>query len=597
MRAKSLFLVSVILSTSALASTDVQIIEVGLKGYYSTTSPTAVAVRVKVPASVNSLVLDFTVSLDARDKLAPSRVDRFSQRADVKPGQENQIVTPLLLSTSGTGHSTLEVDVSNAGGQRIGSSTVDLDSFTRIATETLIVIYCADRSICDEAQSQISFSGSEDDVSEKERKFKFVTVQSPRQSWLDYAAARFVVLAGPVASWTADQRFALEAYARRGGNLLMLEQQCTSINFLAPYRVGVARGPIVIGKGKLYRIASLQNKELGSIFAGKNLKKDDVTELVGNSTVDSVRRTFALSFDFPRLRWFLIWLASYIAIVGPANFALLHRLRRLEWGWATTTALALLFAIGLYFASSSHRPKKVTLDNVVIYWMDNKSPDAWGSMGIRVSSPERQKLELSVEDAVLTTARPVNTNQPSVNIATDITREQRFQPGWRAQLGSPFKVGLSLLRWSFTDLDFQTFHTFSGTVTMDRNLHIKNGTGQEFKEAMYLDFPNNRKYLIPGLRPGQEVDLNSVSWSPIWIRVRRSSGAYTFETNEAPPDGSPVPKGGFHLKDLPYSGFQFGGLSRVFVGRSDGPTPPANIAGMQIAQNQLVLMVVAMDQP
>src|SRR6266496_2948884 len=223
MRVQPLLLVSALLSASALASSDVEITEVGLKGYYSSVLPTPVTLQVKAPSGVDSVELDFRISLDARDNFGPIRVDHFSQRVNVKAGESTRISVPLLLSPGGWGHSRLEADASDSGGYRIGSSTVDLNSLSGLGPQNLIAIFCKDHPACDEAQSQISFSGSEDDVAEKDRKFKFITLSAPRRQWWDYSAATFIVLAGSLSEWTAEQRFAVEAYARRGGLVVLLE--------------------------------------------------------------------------------------------------------------------------------------------------------------------------------------------------------------------------------------------------------------------------------------------------------------------------------------------------------------------------------------
>jgi len=205
----------------------------------------------------------------------------------------------------------------------------------------------------------------------------------------------------------------------------------------------------------------------------------------------------------------------------------------------TTTVIAVLFAIGLSLAGSANRPRQVTLDDLPVYWMDSKSPMASETIGLSVSSPERQSLAVSVGDgAILTAGSPANARGSDVDIATEITHERRLQPGWDVRLGPPVQVELSLLRWSFTDLDFQTLHTFPGTVMMSHNLHLKNETGQLFREAMYLDFPENKKYLIFELSPGQEVDLTAVPPAPIYVRIRREAGEFTVESNEEPP-GAP----------------------------------------------------------
>lgn len=586
-------------SIPAWGAGEVQITEVGLKGYYSTGVPTSVAVQVKAPADTRAIHLDFTASLDVRDRFGPSRVDHFSQLLPVKPGEENATIVPMILAPSGSWSSTLEVVATDSAGRHIGSSSVNLDSLSRLSTERLIAIICKERSACDNAQSQISFSGSEDDVSSKNQNLKFVTLQTPRNSYLDYSPAKIIVVAGPVGDWTADQRFALEAFVRAGGTVILLESEIADKSFFAAYRTGAANVPAQVGRGRLYRIASLQSKDLGGWFSGKNWKMSNAPAgMPEGSGLDALRRSLALNFTFPRLRWFLIWMSIYILVVGLGNFALLRRFRRMEWGWVTTTAIAILFAVGLYFVSSRNRPKQVTLDNITVYWMDTKSPVALTTVGLRVSSPERQELRVSVGDgAVLTSPGPTETGA-TADIAGEVTRDDQIRPGWDMNSGPPVQVELSLLRWSYSDLDFQTFHTFAGTVTMTAPLRIKNETGQQFRQAIYLDFVENKKYVISGLAPGQEIDLNALSSTPIWIKVRGTSGQYTFEANRPYPSNSPLMQDGvLNLANLPYTAFSFGNVGHVFVGASDGPVPAADIPDVRFVQNHFALTIVGMDQP
>ena len=115
-----------------------------------------------------------------------------------------------------------------------------------------------------------------------------------------------------------------------------------------------------MGKGTLFRLSGLSANALGEVFAGRNLLGvlAQSTTFWDTSQTDWVRRRFAASFNFPRLRWMLLWLAAYIVVIGVLNFAVLRRLHRLEFGWISVCGLALLFAAGFYFSSASRRPKE-----------------------------------------------------------------------------------------------------------------------------------------------------------------------------------------------------------------------------------------------
>ncbi|MCX7044255.1 MAG: hypothetical protein NTX50_02050 [Candidatus Sumerlaeota bacterium] len=64
--------------------------------------------------------------------------------------------------------------------------------------------------------------------------------------------------------------------------------------------------------------------------------------------------TFTSGFDFgmdvskPNLGLIGLALLSYFLVVGPVNFYVLTRKKRLEWGWITVPAIVLVFSVALY---------------------------------------------------------------------------------------------------------------------------------------------------------------------------------------------------------------------------------------------------------
>jgi hypothetical protein len=585
-------------SFNAHALSDVQIVEVGLKGYYSTMTATPVWVQVTGPPQEGPVRLDFTVTSGDPENYVPSRTDHFSQDVPVKPGETLQLKVPLLLTASS--HSKLELSASGPDGRRIGSSSVNLDPRAVVSGQVLIVILCQDHRFCDEAQSQISFSGADEETTEKSRTLKFVTLSAPRENWWEYSAARFVVVADSIRNWTPGQKSALEYYVRSGGALVLAEKEVADASFLAPYpRKEEKTDPRSVGFGRLYRVADLAGKELSSLFSGISYKK-----MVGSYPAEvfsygdrglDLRRRVGTSFDFPRLLWVLIWLGAYILIIGVANFSLLRRWRRLEWGWGTSACLATLFACGLYAASSMRRPKHMTLDDIVVYRMDSRSPIASEQILVRVSTPDRIATSVSVGDGALLDAHgsaPWKTE--NAHIATEITRAQATTPGWQMQLGPPVEVDLSLLRWSFADLDFETFHVFPGSLRMVSEMHLRNNSGQLFREAVYLDIENNLKYFVPGLAPGQEVDLRSIPSEPIWRDVTVTTGRNQLTTRQSAAD-PPVSQRPFSLKRVPCEDLRFGNSNHFVVALSDAPVPDASLRGMRFVRQNLAVTVVALD--
>jgi len=247
-------------------------------------------------------------------------------------------------------------------------------------------------------------------------------------------------------------------------------------------------------------------------------------------------------------------------------------------------------------ASSMRRPKQVTLDNVVIYSMDSESPVAYEQIGLRVASPDRIATRLSVgDDAVLDARNTVPAETKNAEIGSEITQARRMQAGWQMGLGPPAEIALSLLRWSYMDLDLQTFHVFAGPVILSPNLHLKNNTGQQFREAMYVDLARNLKYFIPGFAAGQEIDLQSITPSAVWRDVRAPNGV--IGVREAVVDTTVPERGPFSLKAVPYFNLQWGAGRHFFVGLSAGPAPDASLTGVHFERKNVALTVVSLDQP
>jgi hypothetical protein len=603
---KALFfcLLAVALPSTAMARVDVQIEEVGLKGYYSTHSPTPVRVRV-TPDQSGTIRLEFKVSSNEDEQgTLPVRVDRFSFNVDVVSNVAMELDVPVpfigsLISSyrGGVAGYKLEVTAFDAAYHDVGSSSIGLKSLELQNGRGLIAIICGDRRLCDEAQSQVTFSGSTEDVAKKNGALKFIALDGPREHWWDYAAAGTVVVAGPLSGWTRENRDALEYYGRADGTLVLLEKEIDDPTFLSSYRAdGFNNQPRALGLGRLYPLPSLESKTLGMLFAGGGFERmqNPVNQQYSGPLVEWLRNSVGMSFSFPRLRWLLGWLIVYILVVGVANFALLRRWRRLEWGWVTTSVIAILFAVGLYVASSAHRPSKVILDDIAVYWMDAQSPIAREDIALRISTPERQAIGVSIGDGAMLHLfdNSYDREVPTAEIANEITEERHHQQGWDVSLGPPFQTTISLLRWSSSDLNFATFHVFPGSVTLSSGSQLKNSTGENFQQALYFDFPGNKRCIIPRLGAGEEIDITNLACEAIYFEGKNpnDAGGEVVKFSIMQYSG-PAP-----LKDIPI-GFKPASTRHAFVGLSQEPVPVSSLSLNDFDRHNFALTVVSLDQP
>ena len=130
-------------------------------------------------------------------------------------------------------------------------------------------------------------------------------------------------------------------------------------------------------------------------------------------------------------------------------------------------------------------------------------------------------------------------------------------------------------------------HEFSGTVHLVAPNRLRNDTGQQFSEAVYLDYTSNAVFTLPALAPGKEIQLDAIT--PRQIRTQGQT-AQTFVS--ASFDYSKVT-----LQELALTGeLGLAAQGRVFVGFCDGPALPVEL---NVSHQESVhsLIVVTVEQP
>jgi hypothetical protein len=567
-----------VLALPLLADSNLRIDDVGLHGYVS--SPSAVRLTVRNPFPKRQTV--HVQLIVAQQYVYPSSASTVSADVNLDGGEQREMELPIVTS----GARKVSAKATTASGAVVGQDVYEPKGRQ---TGHLVVLMCANDNVCRNLQSQIQFSGSIENRADKNRGMTFEAVADPRDHWWAYSACSAIVLAMPVAKLTSLQHDALEDYLRRGGILVLLEKEIDDPRFLSAYRHQPAppEGEQV-SMGTLFRVASLTANSLGDVFAGHNLAvvlaRDGLRRGWGNAQWLRIR--FATAFDFPRLRWLLAWLAAYLIVVGLLNFALLRRLHRMEWGWVTVVAVALVFAAGFYLSSASRRPKSFRLDNLTFYYLDSQSPLAAADYSLRVSAPERRDLLVSVADPAVFTSTPVRRGEAHSQIWTELNRQgPSEEENFDIQVGPPRRLEVPLLQWSFRDLDLEGLHDFPGTMHFTAPDVLKNDTGQRFLRAVYLDHTANVLYRFSGLAAGAEIHLDTTPSTP--IRVKDEKGAWV--PGPVYSDES--------LRDLMASPLLSStGIGRVFAGFTDGPALPVSL-NVAHDRNVHALIVVFLEHP
>jgi hypothetical protein len=490
----------------------VRIVEVGLQSYFPI-EPWPTRVRIQV---TNTRAEPQSIDLTAQVSALPPfnqfflRHDAFSKTVAVGPYQQLTVDLPLVVSSQFQQGFVLAVEARSPAGELLGR---DVRGIGALEAERLIAIVCPSDSICKEAASQIMFSGGQDKQALKAKRWKYVTVQDIPSVWWAYSVASAVVVVTPLVALSQDQREALEDYLRQGGRLILVEKESADPTFLAAYRQGPATTlPLVAGRGRVYRARSLQDHALGEVFSAQ-LCEYLMKQSAGSAPFSSTELPYLLkrlgtSFAFPSLGWLLAWLAAYILCVGLVNFTVLSRLHRRDWGWVTVPLVAVLFALGLYASSAAKRPRKFGVDEVSLYWMDDRSPLAAAQYTVRVSSPRRRDVSLAaLADAAFCGQQQdpdFGVSLPRVGFRGGAGTGP--ESGYRVRFGTPQQVQLGLLQWSFQDLQFRGMKRFPGTVHRVAAKKLLNASGMAFTDALYADA--DRVYFLGRVAKGEEIDLS-----------------------------------------------------------------------------------------
>jgi hypothetical protein len=563
------------LAASLLADSNLRITDVGLHGYSG--APSSVRLIVLNP-SPEAQTINLQVAATDQNNSVTNTV---TADVSLNGGEQRGLELPLLMPG---GNDVITADATTAG-VVFGHDKQDAP----LRQANLIVLMCASDSMCKTVQSQIQFSGTIEERADKNRQAKFEIVNDPRDHWWAYSACRAIVLARPTAGFTQAQRDALEGFLRRGGRLVLLEDEIADPGFLSAYRQGPAPpNGEAVGKGRLLRVSGLSANDLGSAFVGQNLRGVlDQTYTWNSNQVGWLSRRFATAFDFPRLSWLLIWLTVYIVMIGVLNFAVLRRLRRLELGWISMCVLALLFAGGFYFSSASRRPKNFRLDNLATYYLDSRSPLAVADYNLRVSAPDRRDVLVSIADPAVFTSSNFAEDETNSQIWTEMNRQAVQQRHtYDIHLGPPSQVELPMLKWSFDDLNLQGMREFSGTLHFVGPNRLRNDTGQRFADAVYVDYPANALYVLPVLGPGEEIQLDTIKPK----RIRAEDGRQPVFLPSYDPSKQTLQEAVLSAS-LPLVGW-----GRVFAGLSDGPALPVELSVTpQTSAHSLI--IVALEQP
>lgn len=540
-----LFLCGLVPPCYAADPVSVRITHFGLEGFYASEgSPTWIEVTLRNTTEKN-LCLELSVAEVGLDNEAAPLSDTCTLDFTLGAGEERIANIPIHVSP--LDHAVLYAEARDARGTPLGRAG------RRVGPKTegrILAFLCSSPELCRSMQQSILLSGSPEEQTRKSQSLRLAQLSAAPSDWWAYSMAYMVVLATSVTRLSSAQREALELYLRRGGTLVLLEDQLGDTlqpspvsarrtdsrpgtqspqpHFLEAYRARIPEGkPFPVGSGKLVRLRSVSNNEFSGYFRplgfGESTPKEVRTQLEaitrslrweGADLPAWLMKRLGTSFHFPSFLELLLWIVSYLLLVGLVNFVILRRIGRPEWGWLTIPALAVLFSVLLYFSSARNRPRNFGLDDMIVYRADHLSPLATADAKIRLSAPVRSRVRLVVPGTMIRAYRQRNFFD-GIDLFSSAIQDLRPQ----FHLGKTWETGISLRKWSSRDLDFEGARRFSGTVYRDSAGQLHNETGLSFDQAILVDHED--VFLLGNLSASVVVDLGHVPRKPYQQEVGR----------------------------------------------------------------------------
>jgi hypothetical protein len=169
------------------------------------------------------------------------------------------------------------------------------------------------------------------------------------------------------------------------------------------------------------------------------------------------------TLELPSVRWVALLLLFYILLVGPLNYLVLRRWRRLEWAWITIPLLTVAFSGLSYGIGYGLRGGEVILNQLSIIQFTPDHPMAHVRTYVGLFSPTRRAYNLRVAEDML--AGPLSSRyggpwgpprgsatltaiQGNPTLVRDLTVNQWSMQSFMAEGMVEVPIGLEAELWS-----------------------------------------------------------------------------------------------------------------------------------------------------
>ncbi len=196
------------------------------------------------------------------------------------------------------------------------------------------------------------------------------------------------------------------------------------------------------------------------------------------------------ALDLPSIRWLAILLSVYILLVGPVNYFVLRRLRRMQLAWLTIPVLTLLFSGGTFGIGYLMRGTDVIMNQIALI-APNGSGSAAVTSYLGLFSPAQRTYALDVKTSGLLSAIVGYDGNPWNSTGVSTGSSVTFVQG-----DIPRIQGLSIDQWSFQTFAEEEHWQQFGNLSADLRLEnekimgtIRNDTAVTLRDNFLIAGP------------------------------------------------------------------------------------------------------------
>ena len=173
--------------------------------------------------------------------------------------------------------------------------------------------------------------------------------------------------------------------------------------------------------------------------------------------------------ELPSASWLALMLGVYIVIVGPVNYLVLRRMKRLQLAWISIPSITIFFSIVSFLLGYALHGTDIFVNKIAVIQVES-SGSAHIDSYIGVFSPAQTAYEVEIEDAGLIS--PLSPFYDPWNSAGNPGNTLTGRSMIIVQGNPAYVRGLSIDQWSMQS--FMSEGTITSFGSFEADLQVKN---------------------------------------------------------------------------------------------------------------------------